>query len=86
VVSASYKTATLFTVNNFVAQWNRLVDTYRLKPGDTVWIFQAGWDADLPEDLRKNLAEFHDLPFDSFGNNIKIFRLTLGQPMSAPAP
>jgi len=86
VVSASYKTATLFTTNNFVTQWTRLVETYRLKPGDTVWIFQAGWDADLPEGLRRNLAEFHDLRFESFGNNIKIFRLTLGQPMSAPAP
>lgn len=86
VISASYKTATLFTANNFATQWNRLVETYRLKPGDTVWIFQAGWDADLPEDLRENVAEFHGLRFESFGNNIKIFRLTLGQPMSAPAP
>lgn len=86
VVSASYKTATLFTANNFATQWNRLVDAYRLKAGDTVWIFQAGWDADLPEDLRRNVTEFHDLRFESFGNNIKIFRLTLGQPMSAPTP
>jgi Dolichyl-phosphate-mannose-protein mannosyltransferase len=86
VVSTSYKTATLFTANNFVNIWNRLVETYRLKPGDTVWVFQAGWEANLPEDLRRHFAEFHDLRFESFGNNIKIFKLTVGQPMPAAAP
>lgn len=77
VVSASYKTAT-FTSNNFWNEWNRLVETYRLKPGRTVWVFQAGWDADLPEELGK---QFHNLNFESFGRNIKIFKMTVGQPM-----
>jgi hypothetical protein len=63
-----------------------LVDTYRLKPGDTVLVFQAGWESDLPEDLRTHVAEFHDLQLQSFGNNIKIFKMTVAQPMSAAAP
>ncbi len=81
VVSASYKAATLFTPDSFVNLWGRLVQTYRLKPGDTVWIFQAGWEVNLPEDLRSQLAEFRELRFESFGNNIKLFKLTVGQPM-----
>jgi len=83
VISASYKAATLFDASRFFNSWNRLVKTYRLKPGATVWIAQAGWGVDLPEDLQRQFAEFRDLRFESFGNNIKIFKLTVGQPMPA---
>jgi hypothetical protein len=83
VISASYKTATLFDANRFFNSWNRLLETYRLKPGATVWIAQAGWGVDLPEDLQRQFAEFRALRFESFGNNIKIFKLTVGQPMPA---
>jgi hypothetical protein len=57
------------------------VPAYNLKPGDTVWIFQTGWEVGLPEDLQRHFAEFHDLRFESFGKNIKIFKMTVGQPM-----
>jgi 4-amino-4-deoxy-L-arabinose transferase-like glycosyltransferase len=83
IVSASFRTATHFTPNNFVILWRDLVDTHRLKSGDTIWVFQAGWDSDLPEDLRSHFAAFHDLNFKRFGNNIKIFKMTVGQPMPA---
>jgi hypothetical protein len=86
VVSASFRTATHFTPPVFITLWRDLVDTYRLKPGDTVLVFQAGWESDLPEDLRTHVAEFHDLQLQSFGNNIKIFKMTVAQPMSAAAP
>jgi 4-amino-4-deoxy-L-arabinose transferase-like glycosyltransferase len=86
VISAGYKTATLFTASSFLNPWNRLVETCRLNPGKSVWVFQTGWDANLPKDLRKNSAELHDLRFESFGNNIKIFKLTVGQPMPALSP
>ena len=66
--------------------WHRLIKTYRLEPGETVWIFQAGWQADLPEDLRRHFAEFHNLGFEQFGNNIKIFKMTVGQRMPAAVP
>ena len=59
------------------------METYQLKPGTTVWIFQAGWGVDLSEDLQRQFAEFRDLRIESFGNNIKIFKLTVGQPMPA---
>jgi uncharacterized membrane protein len=81
VVSAGYKAGTLFTPFNFVALWNRLIETYPLRPGDTVWVVQAGWDADLPENLRSSFSEFRDVHFEAFGKNIKIFKMTVGEPM-----
>jgi 4-amino-4-deoxy-L-arabinose transferase-like glycosyltransferase len=91
IASTDYKSEWMFWSDNFPNAWQRLEQSYSLKPGTTVWIFQAGWGIGLPEDLQKHFAEFHDLRFQSFGNNIKIFKMTVGQPMhaktiSAPAP
>src|SRR5580693_9063246 len=83
VASTDYKTAWMLWGDNFPKEWQRVVQSYNLKPGDTVWVVQMGWGIYLPEDLRKHFAEFRDLRFESFGNNIKIFKMTVGQP--APA-
>jgi hypothetical protein len=85
VVSTDYKMAWMFWADNFPEDWRRFVQAYNLKPGDTVWIVQAGWGIKLPEDLRKHYAEFQDLRFESFGDNIKIFKMIVGQPMPAVA-
>jgi hypothetical protein len=85
VVSASYRAATLFDANSFLSLWNRLVETYHLKAGDSVWVFQAGWKADLSENLQNHYAVFDKLRVESFGSNIKVFKLTVGQPMPAIA-
>ncbi len=82
VVSVDY-TTWMFWADNFPSRWLQFVQAYRLNPGDTVWVFQSGWGVALPEDLRKHYAEFHDLQFQSFGDNVKIFRLTVGQPVPA---
>jgi hypothetical protein len=73
----------IFRSTTFPAEWQRTVDAYNLKAGDTVWIVQAGWDATLPEELRRDLPEFHDLRFEAFGKNIKVFKLVVAQPMPA---
>jgi putative effector of murein hydrolase LrgA (UPF0299 family) len=91
VVSTDYKSEWMFWADNFPNAWQRLAKSYSLKPDTTVWIFQAGWGVDLPEDLQHHFAEFHDLRFESFGNNIKIFKMTVGQAVpaqtiSVPAP
>jgi hypothetical protein len=86
VVSTDYKTEWMFWANNFPQDWQLFVQAYGLKPEDTVWIFQTGWGVDLPEDLQKHFAEFRNLHFESFGNNIKIFKMTVGQPMPVAAP
>jgi 4-amino-4-deoxy-L-arabinose transferase-like glycosyltransferase len=76
----------MFWSDNFPNAWQRMLQAYRLKPGSTVWIFQSGWGVGLPEDLQKHFAEFHDLHFESFGKNIKIFKMKVGQPMLSVAP
>ena len=86
VVSTDYKSEWMFWADNFPNAWQRVVNAYSLKPGASVWIFQTGWGVDLPEDLQRHFAEFHDLRFESFGNNIKIFKMTVGQPMPAATP
>jgi hypothetical protein len=80
VASTGYPTWT-FSSENFPSDWERAVQSLGLKSGDTVWVFQTGWGIDLPEQLQKNFAEFRNLHYESFGKNIKTFRLTVGQPM-----
>jgi hypothetical protein len=80
VASTGYPTWT-FSSETFPSDWERAVQTLGLKPGDPVWVLQTGWGIDLPEQLQKHFAEFRDLRFESFGKNIKIFKLTVGQPM-----
>jgi hypothetical protein len=85
VVSADYK-EWMFWADNFTQEWPQFVQAYRLKAGDTVWIVQAGWGVGLPEDLRKHVTEFRDLRFESFGKNIKIFKMIVGKQMPTAAP
>jgi hypothetical protein len=86
VVSTDYKTAWMLTADDFPRDWQQFVQAYNLRQGNTVWIIQTGWGVFLPEDLREHVAEFHDLHFESFGNNIKIFKMTVGQPVPAAVP
>jgi hypothetical protein len=72
-----------FWADNFIQEWPWFVQTYGLKPGKTVWIVQSGWGVALPEDLSQHRAEFRDLHFQLFGDNIKIFKADVGQPMAA---
>ncbi len=75
VVAANRRTATNFTPEVFLGLGESLIEACGLKPGAPVWIFQAGWGADLPERLRSEGAGFRDLPFRAFGNDIKVFSM-----------
>jgi hypothetical protein len=66
----------ILTAGIFTRHWNDMVSNYSLKPGQTVWVFQAGWDIDLARDLQEKIPEFHDLKSESFGRNISLFKLT----------
>ena len=59
------------------SRWNEMVSAYGLKPGQTVWIFQAGWDIDLAQELQEKVPEFHDLKSESFGRNISLVQADL---------
>jgi hypothetical protein len=54
-----------------------MLSAYGLKPGQTIWVFQAGWDAALARELQANVPEFRDLKAESFGRNISLFKLTV---------
>ncbi len=69
----------VFTSASFPTEWQRFVQAYGLKSGQTVWVAQAGWEAGLPENLRSDVPQFHDLAFKSFGKNVKIFKMTVGE-------
>ena len=71
----------------FLRRWGRMVKDYGLTPGQVVWVVQMGWNIDLARQLQA-LPELRTLQVESFGRNIEMFKLTVGQPMplSATAP
>jgi hypothetical protein len=73
-----------FDAHTFLGKWDELVRTRSLKPGDKVWVIQEGWDIKLATDLQNQFAEFRSLRPESFGENITMFELTVGQPMPRP--
>ncbi len=77
-VIAMNSETTVLTADTFTRRWNEMVDTYDVKPGQTFWIFQAGWDISLARDLQEKFPEFHGLKSESFGRNISLFKLTTG--------
>jgi hypothetical protein len=80
VISTYYK-IWMFRAGSFGEDWQRLIRAYGLKPGTTVWVFQSGWDPSVSDGLRHDFSEFRNLQTQPFGNNITIFKLTVGQPV-----
>lgn len=78
VVSASFEHWD-FQVGTFLQDWQELVRRYHLQSGSTVWVYQAGWNVDVAEQLRDRFPEFRDLKIRTFGNNVKIFAMTVGR-------
>jgi len=71
----------IFSAQRFPPRWNELQRFFPLRPGQEVWVIQAGWDVNLPKELQGSIPGFRDLSPRSFGKNITIFRMTVGQPM-----
>jgi hypothetical protein len=80
VISVDFRTW-LFTGDGFVHDWQQFMQDYRLQPGTTVWVVEAGWYAGIADELQKNFAEFRGLKVESFGNSIKIFKMIVGDPL-----
>ena len=64
----------------FLRRWGRVVRDYGLTTGQAVWVVQMGWNLDLAQQLQA-LPELRTLQVVSFGHNIEMFKLTVGQPM-----
>jgi hypothetical protein len=84
VISTTSET-NILSADTFLRDWSEMTNAGRLQIGQRVWIFQAGWDIALARELQERFAEFHDLKTDSFGRNICLFELTVGQPVPQPA-
>jgi Dolichyl-phosphate-mannose-protein mannosyltransferase len=67
------------------APFKDVVRSHQMKPGDRVWIFQAGWGGNLIADLPKQAPRFQCLIPRTFGQNITVVPLMVG-PDLAPAP
>lgn len=84
-VIATNSETNVLTADLFLRRWNEMVKASSLKPSETVWVLQAGWDIDLAQELQEKAPGFHELKTQSFGRNITLFRLTVGsgEPRSA---
>ena len=71
----------IFTAENFLPRWNKLLRDVPLKSGQAVWVVQAGWEVDLAPELQSRVPEFRELKPQTFGRNITIFKLTAGRPV-----
>jgi hypothetical protein len=65
--------------------FEKLVRDYGLKPGDHVWVFQAGWGGNMLAELPKNLSQFRCLEPKEFGANISVIQFVVGPDLS-PIP
>jgi hypothetical protein len=75
----------IYTAETFLRRWDQLARSAPLRSGQAVWVIQAGWDVDLACELQSKFTEFRELSPQTFGRNITIFRLVVGQPTPAIA-
>lgn len=67
------------------ATFEKIVHEQGLRTGKRVWIFQAGWGANLMAKLPQSLAQFRCVVPTTFGENITIVPVTVAPDLS-PAP
>ncbi len=73
----------IFAADQFPQDWQDLMQAFVVKPGAAVWVWEAGWATNIADDLQEHASGFHDLRYQAFGKNIKIFKLTAGEQMPA---
>ena len=71
----------VFDANNFPAAWNDMTRESGLKRGDSVWVVEAGWvwQKPLVTQLQQRNPSPRELNVHSFGHNITMFQLRLGE-------
>jgi hypothetical protein len=67
------------------APFQDLVHDNELRPGDRVWLFQAGWGGNLMAKLPTQLPQFRCITPTVFGESITIVPVIVGSDLS-PAP
>ena len=84
VVSTNYHIWKLMP-GNFPSQFEKMAHANGLKPGDRVWVFEAGWGVNLDVTLPRILPKFRCLATKTFGANISIIPFAVG-PDFSPVP
>jgi hypothetical protein len=69
----------IFSADSFLPSWQQMTRAFQLKPGQTVWVFQAGWDIPLATQLKSD-PKFSAGNFELFGKNISLFSLPAADP------
>jgi len=85
IVTTDYHIWKLGT-GRFPSEFEKVVSTFGLKPGDRVWVFQNGWGSNLDVDLAWRLPKFQCLTPKVFGANLSIIPFVVGPDMSAATP
>jgi Dolichyl-phosphate-mannose-protein mannosyltransferase len=80
-IAATEGSVYTFTAENFLPSWEQVVRAYGLNTGDSVWVLQGGWrwEDSLAFELQTQYPELRDLKIYSFGHNLTIFQLKVGQ-------
>jgi hypothetical protein len=65
----------IFTADNFAVRWQQMKDAFHLASGQTFWVFQAGWDVHLVQELQATDG-FQPEQIKFFGKNVELFRLS----------
>lgn len=61
-----------FTPDNFESRFEAMATAFQLKPGDRVWLFQAGWATNLDVNLPWFVKKYSCLTSRNFGANITV--------------
>jgi hypothetical protein len=63
---------------SFPPRFEDVARAYGLKPGDRVWVFQAGWGLNLDTVLLEHVPQFRCLRSRTFGENIAVIPFVVG--------
>jgi hypothetical protein len=75
-----------FTPDNFVSEFEAMATAFQLKPGDRVWVFQAGWGTNLDVDLPWFVKKYSCLTPRMFGSNITVIPFAVGADLAPDLP
>jgi len=92
-VIAMHPEPMILTGENFLGYWQRFLKQWDLRAGERIWVFQAGWDVHLAEQLQLgsraaqpgSAGAWMAHPVQVFGNSINLFALDTGESRSYPA-
>lgn len=85
-VVATNDRAWKFTPDNFASRFVAMATASQLKPGDRVWVFQAGWGTNLDVNLPWFVKQYSCLTAKTFGSNITVIRFAVGADLFPDLP